>query len=259
MYIVYKTTNIINGMTYIGYHKVDENDDNLDPYYIGCGVSTNRLKSTNREKTHFQRAVAKYGAENFKREVLWTFDNLQDALDLERWLVYPEYVKDPNNYNMVVGGITGEDLSKAVYIYDLKGELVKECHSRSDAALFIYGKSSRAGSITKAIERGDFCKKMYQVYDYKYPFVKDYTSKMKEKYNKMASTINNKYTEGRVLNFANKKEVLQLDTNGNVIKVWESLNQCRKAGFTNVQAVIEGRRNSCKGYIFKYKEDCDIV
>lgn len=160
---------------------------------------------------------------------------------------------------MIVGGTTGEDLSKSVYVYNLKGEFVKECASRTDAALFIYGNSARVGNITRAIKTGEFCNKTYQVYDYKYPFVKDYTSKMKEKYNKMAKTINNKYTEGKVLNFANRKEVLQIDKNGNIVKIWESLNQCRNAGFTNVQAVVEGRRYTCKGYSFKYKEDCDIV
>lgn len=57
MYIVYKTTNMINGMTYIGYHKVDNNDNDLDPYYIGCGISINRLKSTNREKHIFREQL----------------------------------------------------------------------------------------------------------------------------------------------------------------------------------------------------------
>jgi len=56
MYIIYKTTNLINGKIYIGQHLV-KNEINLDPWYLGSG-------------TFLFKAIKKYGRDNFKREVL---------------------------------------------------------------------------------------------------------------------------------------------------------------------------------------------
>ena len=85
--------------------------------------------------------------------------------------------------------------------------------------------------------------------------MKDYELYTKGIYKNIATTIKTKYENGKVTNFANPKKVAQYDLNGNLIQIWESLNQCRKAGFTNVQGVIEGTRCSCKGYTFKYYKD----
>ena len=101
---------------------------------------------------------------------------------------------------------------------------------------------------------GGFCKQ-FQISNIKVPFMKDYETYKKGIYKKIADTINKKYSEGKVLNFANPKRIGQYDLNGNLIKIWDSLNQCRKSGFTNVQAVVEGNRNTCKGYTFRYYKD----
>ena len=85
--------------------------------------------------------------------------------------------------------------------------------------------------------------------------MKDYETYKKGVYKQIADTIKEKYDTGKVLQFANPKRVAQYDLSGNLVKIWDSLNQCRKAGFTNVQGVIEGRRNQCKGFTFKYYED----
>lgn len=61
-YILYKTTNLINGKTYIGIHKTN----NLEDGYLGSGFS-------------LIKAVKKYGKNNFKREVL-EFCNSYDEL-----------------------------------------------------------------------------------------------------------------------------------------------------------------------------------
>lgn len=47
------------------------------------------------------------------------------------------------------------------------------------------------------------------------------------------------------------KEVVQLDLNGNVIKIWNSVRDCRKV-FGNVSRVLSGKVKQCKGYTFKY-------
>ena len=89
MYIVYKTTNIVNNMIYIGVHKTD----NLDDGYIGSGK-------------FFKLAIKKYGKMSFKREILFTYNNIEDAYNKEKELVNEEFVKSNDTYNLVCGGST---------------------------------------------------------------------------------------------------------------------------------------------------------
>jgi len=86
-YIVYETVNKVNGKRYIGVHKCADYDDG----YLGSG-------------TAFKSALAKYGKANFYRVVLDTFDNADDALQLERELVTEEVVKSGIYYNLTIGG-----------------------------------------------------------------------------------------------------------------------------------------------------------
>lgn len=87
-YIVYKTTNKINGKIYIGAHKVKTVDDT----YLGSG---HLLKY----------AIKKYGKSNFIRETLFVFDNSEEMFTKELELVTEEFVKDINTYNLKLGGI----------------------------------------------------------------------------------------------------------------------------------------------------------
>lgn len=93
IYIVYETTNLVNGKYYIGVHK--ENGKN----YLGSGK---KLKL----------AIDKYGRENFIRETLREFDNYIDAYDYERLIVDENLVNDNNCYNLKIGGygsLSGEN------------------------------------------------------------------------------------------------------------------------------------------------------
>lgn len=86
-YTVYRTTCLVNGKTYIGCHKTKNPDDS----YLGSGVL-------------FSKAVEKYGKENFKKEVLFIFDNAEEMLlkELELAVVDPE-----KTYNLDRGGQQG--------------------------------------------------------------------------------------------------------------------------------------------------------
>lgn len=86
-YIVYKTTNLANGKTYVGKHITTD----LNDKYLGSG-------------TLLQKAIQKYGVHNFKREILFIFDNEVDMLAKEREIVNESFIKDTSNYNLVVGG-----------------------------------------------------------------------------------------------------------------------------------------------------------
>ena len=50
------------------------------------------------------------------------------------------------------------------------------------------------------------------------------------------------------------KQVYQYDKDGNLIKIWESANECKRNGFKQsaVSACCLGKRKSHKGYIWSY-------
>jgi integrase len=96
-YIIYKTTNLLNGKYYIGKHKCSSLDDG----YLGSGTILNK-------------AIKKYGKENFKRETLFTFDNDDDMNNKEKELITEEMINDPMVYNIHPGGRGGFTLEEAI-------------------------------------------------------------------------------------------------------------------------------------------------
>ena len=85
-YIVYETTNLVNGKFYIGVHKVNNKRN-----YLGSG-------------TILKLAIKKHGNENFIRKTLKIFTNEQDAYDYEKLIVNENLVNNQNCYNIVEGG-----------------------------------------------------------------------------------------------------------------------------------------------------------
>lgn len=143
-YIVYLTTNLVNNKIYIGVHGT-ENPDKFDGY-LGCNCYSNAPSSYAHPKYPFQYAVKKYGPKNFIRKVLKVFDDLQDALDLERWLVCPEFIARKDTYNVTLGGGIPPKSCKVIYQYNLNGEFIKEWSSITEAALFYKCSSSSIGT-----------------------------------------------------------------------------------------------------------------
>ena len=86
-FIVYETTNLINGKKYRGIHKTK----NLNDGYIGSGLA-------------FEKAVQKYGKENFKREILEYCDSYDELIEKEKFYVDENWVKNKTNYNIKTGG-----------------------------------------------------------------------------------------------------------------------------------------------------------
>ncbi len=85
-YIIYKTTNLINGKYYIGKHKTK----NLEDGYLGSGKL-------------LKRAIIKYGIQSFHKEILLECSNEQQMDLAEKILVVP----DSTNYNLCDGGKGG--------------------------------------------------------------------------------------------------------------------------------------------------------
>jgi hypothetical protein len=87
-YIVYKTTNTINGKFYVGKHKCK---DISKDKYLGSGRT-------------LKKAIKKYGREAFVREILGFFDTESEALDFEENIVTEELIKEEICYNETIGG-----------------------------------------------------------------------------------------------------------------------------------------------------------
>jgi len=67
-YIIYKTTNQINGKFYIGKHQTNDLNDG----YLGSG-------------TLLKRAIQKHGRQNFKKEILHVFDNEEEIRKVKKY------------------------------------------------------------------------------------------------------------------------------------------------------------------------------
>jgi hypothetical protein len=87
---LYKTTNLLNGMFYIGIHSTN----NLNDGYLGSGK-------------RLIRSITKYGKENFELKIIEFFDNRDLLVEKEKELVTNELLQNPNCLNLRPGGEGG--------------------------------------------------------------------------------------------------------------------------------------------------------
>lgn len=90
IFIVYETTNLINGKKYRGIHKTY----NLNDGYLGSGFA-------------LELSVKKYGKENFTREILEFCNSYEELIEKEKIYVDEKWVNDTNTYNLKIGGRGG--------------------------------------------------------------------------------------------------------------------------------------------------------
>lgn len=88
--IIYQTTNLLSGKTYIGRHCTD----NLDDGYLGSG-------------TKLLEEIKRLGPDVFERIVLFDFDNPAEMIAKEIELLTEEFVGRPDTYNITIGGSGG--------------------------------------------------------------------------------------------------------------------------------------------------------
>jgi hypothetical protein len=109
-YLIYKTTNLVTNKIYIGKHITD----NLNDEYLGSGK-------------WLINSIKKYGKENFKKDILFIFDNEIDMNNKEIEIVNLEFILREDTYNLVLGGNGGQIvLTKGHPKYDETRNKIKQ-------------------------------------------------------------------------------------------------------------------------------------
>lgn len=89
-HFVYLTTNLVNSKEYVGKHSTNKKIE--DDTYLGSGVL-------------ISKAISKYGAKNFKREILHICSSEEEAFDLEiKEIEERNAVESDMYYNLSAGG-----------------------------------------------------------------------------------------------------------------------------------------------------------
>lgn len=143
VFTVYKTTNLINNKFYIGVHQTKNPEDD----YLGSGK-------------WLKRSIKKYGLENFKKEILFIFENKLDAYLKEKELVNDELIKSELCYNLRLGGDGGFDYAITCIDKEKQIERAKKTqHLATNAAVIankkkypksqFYGKKHSEESLEK--------------------------------------------------------------------------------------------------------------
>ncbi len=109
MHTVYRTTNLISGEIYVGKHSCRC----VSCSYIGSGKV---LKA----------AVRKYGIENFRKEILFSFDTEDEMNAKEAEIVTEEFCARNDTYNLCAGGRGGWGYINQVGLADRSGAILSE-------------------------------------------------------------------------------------------------------------------------------------
>jgi len=91
-YYLYQITNLVNAKIYVGVHKTKSLDDG----YMGSGKI-------------IQCAIKKHGIDNFKKDILETFDTSEAMYAREKEIVTDQFLLREDTYNLRRGGTGGFD------------------------------------------------------------------------------------------------------------------------------------------------------
>lgn len=228
-YVVYKTTNKVNGKIYVGVHYT--NPDIFDGY-IGCGMYSD--KSQKNIKSGFPAAVRKYGYCNFKREILYVYpdseEGMNDAYKKEEEIVSYDFVRRKDTYNICIGGKCAlyHLRKKTISQYTLDGTFIRTWESIKEAEDTLGLNSIKAAISGKSKYCGGYQWKTYSGDN---------------------SNIQPVSTK--------EKTVYQFDLSGNLIKVWKSASNAASELHFVVQAIINccnKKTRSSYGFFWSYKK-----
>lgn len=162
IHYLYKTTCLPNGKYYYGVHSERRSSDG----YIGCGVCSDGTAINLKRKgfkSYFIDSVVKYGYNNFEKQIIAFFDNIDDAFEVEELIVDENEVNNKKCMNIKLGGKGGLNLStcKEVSILDIETGKEFSFISQAECANFL-GLKNISG-------KKRFCNNKYVVKQYAEP------------------------------------------------------------------------------------------
>ena len=240
--IIYKTTNKLNDKIYIG------QDKNNNTHYFGSGKK-------------LQKAIKKYGKENFTKEILEECVDESHMNEREvYWILFYNSQDREIGYNISDGSKEGDrKIGQNIAKNGIYNHWVEK-----------YGKEE----ADKRHEEWRLKISKFQQYKLKNGW--KHSDETKEKISqsrlgkKLSEETKNKMRKPKPKGFSEKlsqikkgistgpskrrKEVEQLDLNGNFIKSWESITKVEKElKIYNINAVCKGKQETAGGYKWQYK------
>jgi group I intron endonuclease len=146
-YYLYQITNLLDNNIYIGVHKTKDLEDG----YMGSGKRSNR-------------AIKKYGIENFKKDILEYFDTAQEMFAREKKIVNDSFIAREDVYNICKGGAGGFDYINSLIVKGMLGKRhTQETKDKLAKALFQRRMNGTLPKMTDEIR-----KKISKSRDYRY-------------------------------------------------------------------------------------------
>jgi group I intron endonuclease len=212
---IYMTRNNVNGKLYIGQHTRTMNPKDIDDsWYLGSGDA-------------LHMAIAKYGEENFTREIIYECESKPELDYMEKvFISYYNAVKNEDFYNIAGGG---------------QGVGSGESHP-------MYGRSHTAEAKRKISDavRGER-NPMYG---------KSHTDETKKKISMSKVGISIPHTEewNCKIGLSNSKPVAQYNKDGELIAVFKSRTEAEEITGIQHQCIgrcVKGERKTAGGYVWK--------
>lgn len=240
-YCVYCHTNKINNKMYIGITRQKPKDR----WDSGHGYRNNK---------HFWSAIKKYGWDNFTHEVLFTNLSEEDAKLKEIELISNLNTRNREfGYNITAGGESGNgyiasDESRRKISEANKGRIVSK-ETRDKISKAHLGKVCKRG-----IDSPNYGRKASV--EAKLNMSKAQSGEKHRLYGKHQSEETKKK-----ISKAESISIVQLDTNGEFIKRWNSLKDTNLFGFldSKISDCCRGNRLSHGGYIWMYESDYNLL
>lgn len=186
-YIIYKTTNLVNGKFYIGKHKTKDLNDG----YYGSGKL-------------LKNAIKKHGINNFHREILYSCKTEKEMNLLEKILVVPDR---EINYNLCPGGHGGFGYINEENIGD-KSAAGKKSRSKTDAILEEkYGANWRSIIASKPRKSGGGRPAFFTGMSHSDEWKRTHSARMKEYVGEKSSQFGTMWITNGIENKKIKKDV----------------------------------------------------
>lgn len=250
---VYKITNIINGMSYIG-QTVRSPEKRWKEHQNKAGVISNP----------FYNAIKFYGPENFVLETVCEAASLEELNKKEEELV-KNYIY-PSGYNLKQGGKNKRysELSKnKIRMSKIGKRPSEETRKKLSESVKIQNLNNpeilakRMSGLIKSSSspgRSEFVSKQFSQL-WKNQEFKEKMSKTRKGIKKSGSHSNN-IKKGRLSLFSNPFDVFKKLENGECehVGVWKNVTTCANEldlNYTKIIAVLNGSRKTHKGYFFK--------